>query len=233
LEKICLSIAEENIKKLEESIKRALQLKPDLLEIRFDYLPVNDIHNAINAVDLIKDKCIFTLRSASQGGRYVGNEDERVNHLKLLSNQNPFLLDVEFETIQNYPGLYDFFRKSDSRLLISWHNFNNTPDSLVIENLITNINQFSNFVKIVTMALTGMDSIRLLRLYELFPKINLVLFAMGDAGIVSRILCTIVGHAPFTYATMNESLAPGQMNIVEMRRIYNKIHEGVLRKRHG
>ncbi len=228
--KICISIAESNIKKLEESVKKALHIEPDLLEIRFDYLPICEIYNAINIVDSIKDKCIFTLRPLNQGGRYSGSDDVRVEQLKLLSKLNPYLLDVEYETIQNYPILYDFFRENNSKILISSHNFENTPDCSVIENLIIEISRYSNFIKIVTTATTGMDSIRLLKLYEIFPKINLILFAMGDYGIISRILCTIVGHAPFTYATMNESLAPGQMNIIEMRRIYNKIDENILQK---
>lgn len=227
--KICLSIAEENIEDLKESVEQALHLKPELLEIRFDYLPRSQIFNALNIVDYIKDKCIFTLRPASQGGKFVGKEDERVKQLKFLSEQKPYLLDVEFETIQNYPQLHNFFKKNDSKILISWHDFKTTPDNSFIESLITDISHFSNFIKIVTMAVSGMDAIRLLKLYDLFPKLNLILFAMGDIGIISRILCTVVGHAPFTYATMNESIAPGQINIVEMRRIYYKIKEGIMR----
>ena len=45
---------------------------------------------------------------------------------------------------------------------------------------------------------------------------------MGEYGILSRILCTLLG-SPFTYASLVESVAPGQLTLREMRSIYAAI----------
>ena len=49
--------------------------------------------------------------------------------------------------------------------------------------------------------------------------VNLVAFAMGEAGAISRILCTVIGDAPFTYASLGKAIAPGQMTIEQMKSI--------------
>ena len=38
---------------------------------------------------------------------------------------------------------------------------------------------------------------------------------MGEAGVLSRILCTLIGNAPFTYASLDKALAPGQLTAAD------------------
>jgi 3-dehydroquinate dehydratase I len=47
---------------------------------------------------------------------------------------------------------------------------------------------------------------------------------MGDCGIISRILCTFYG-SPFTYGSLEKSIAPGQLSVIEMRGIYARINK--------
>ena len=80
---------------------------------------------------------------------------------------------------------------------------------------------YSPLLKIVTTAKSIEDSIRILSLYSsIDTHINLVAFAMGDTGVLSRVLCTVVGDAPFTYASVGAALAPGQLSIDQMKSIY-------------
>jgi 3-dehydroquinate dehydratase-1 len=79
---------------------------------------------------------------------------------------------------------------------------------------------------VVTTAKSVEDSLRLLELYERTTGLHLVIFAMGDAGIVSRILCTIVGNAPFTYTSLEKAVAPGQLTVKQMRKLYDRIASG-------
>jgi 3-dehydroquinate dehydratase I len=46
---------------------------------------------------------------------------------------------------------------------------------------------------------------------------------MGEEGIISRILCTIFGNAPFTYAALEKAISPGQLTIKQMRKLYDRI----------
>jgi 3-dehydroquinate dehydratase-1 len=75
----------------------------------------------------------------------------------------------------------------------------------------------------VTTAINIVDALRILDLYENAFESNLIAFSMGEAGIISRIMCTIIGKSPFTYAALEESIAPGQLTVVQMRDIYDKI----------
>ena len=50
---------------------------------------------------------------------------------------------------------------------------------------------------------------------------------MGEAGVLSRILCTLIGNAPFTYASLDKALAPGQLTGHEqMKKLHDKIIRG-------
>jgi 3-dehydroquinate dehydratase-1 len=75
----------------------------------------------------------------------------------------------------------------------------------------------------VTTARHTDDALRLLDLYEDTIGLNAVIFAMGTEGVISRVLCTIVGNAPFTYASLDNAVAPGQLTVKDMRKLYERI----------
>ena len=217
-ERICVSIGAKTIKELSSSIKKALDLS-DFLEIRFDFFEQSDLSSAIKITNLVKSRSVFTLRPLKQHGEFRGNESERIEILKKLYDVHPMLLDVEYDTIINNTSLNNYLQNK-SNVLISWHNFFNTPSDEYLEKKINDMKKFSDNIKVVTMAKNVNDSFRLLNLYDKFKNSNLITFAMGDYGIISRILCTIYGKSPFTYASLEKTIAPGQLSVIEMRRIY-------------
>jgi 3-dehydroquinate dehydratase-1 len=48
---------------------------------------------------------------------------------------------------------------------------------------------------------------------------------MGELGIVTRILCNIVGDSPFTYATNDAAVAPGQLTIDQLKAFHEFFHK--------
>ena len=225
-ERICVSIGAKTIRELSSSINKALDLS-DFLEIRFDFLEQSDFSSAIKITDFVKLRSVFTLRPLKEYGEFRGNEIERIEILKKLYDAHPMFLDVEYDTITNNTSLNNYL-ENKSNVLISWHNFFNTPSDEYLEKKINEMKKFSNNIKLVTMAKNITDSFRLLNLYEKFKNSNLITFAMGDYGIISRILCTIYGKSPFTYASLEKTIAPGQLSVIEMRRIYERITQHFL-----
>jgi 3-dehydroquinate dehydratase-1 len=223
--RICVSIGANTIKELSTSIKKALDLS-DFLEIRFDFLDQSEIPSSIQIIESIKSRSVFTLRSPEQQGKFTGNKFERLKLLKMLYDTNPMLLDVEYDTITTDHSINNYL-KDKSNVLISWHNFFSTPSDEYLEKKIYEMKKFSNNIKLVTMATTIKDSLRLLNLYDKFQDINLITFAMGNCGIISRILCTFYG-SPFTYGSLEKTIAPGQLSVIEMRRIYDRINKSFL-----
>ena len=75
-------------------------------------------------------------------------------------------------------------------------------------------------VKIVTTAAAPADPARVLSLYGAARRmgrrdLELVAFAMGEMGRMSRVLCLYLG-SPHTYASLGRAVAPGQMALADM-----------------
>jgi 3-dehydroquinate dehydratase I len=221
--KICSSIAVDNPSILPSYIQKAFDMGSDFVEIRFDFMNRVDIDRAISLVEPFKKKSIYTLRSATEGGRFIGSEIDRIILLKKLSSCMPMLLDVELNALRSNDDLADFLEDQKSMILVSHHNFNETPSIDYLKAILNEMQIYSNYAKIVTYSKTISDSLSILDLYDELSEMNLIAFAMGDLGIISRILCTIVGNAPFTYAALDESIAPGQVPLAVLRKIYDKI----------
>lgn len=224
--RICVSIGPEDVKSIEKEADRAFQLGADYVEIRFDFLKPDSLPAALNAATGIKDRTVYTLRPKSEGGMFSGSEESRLHWLCRLVEQEPMLVDVELDTLKKNDELADFLEGKKSPLLVSWHDFEKTPPSDYIADLLSEMRTYSNYVKIVTTAQSIEDSLRLLELYETTMGLSPIFFAMGDAGVISRLLCNIIGNAPFTYASLEKIIAPGQLTVQQMKKLYSKMRVG-------
>ena len=217
--KTCISIAERTPTKLKKTLRIALR-KSDYVEIRFDFLKTRDIPRVLAMVKKDLRRCVCTLRPESEGGRFEGDEKERRSMLKLIAEYNPFLLDVEFNTIRKDLDLKEYLKTTKTKLLVSWHDFEKTPKNSVLRQQMKNMSKFSSTVKIVTTAKSTDDSTRVLQLYSTKGEINLIAFSMGDVGRISRVLCLYFG-SPYTYVSLGKPIAPGQFSIDEVKKIIN------------
>ena len=217
--KTCVSIAETTPKKLKQTLKIALK-KSDYVEIRFDFLKREQIPQVLENVKKDLKKIVCTLRPKSDGGKFTGNEKERIAILKLIAEYNPFLLDVEFNTMKRNRNLVKYLKTTKTNLLISGHDFKKTPRFTELKKKLNQMSKFSSNVKIVTTAKSNYDSARVLQLYNKNGKINLIAFAMGEAGRISRILSLYLG-SPYAYVSLGKPIAPGQFSIDEVKKILN------------
>lgn len=228
--KICVSIAASEISDLKKQVASAIALGADFVEIRFDFFKAGDISVAADAVEAVKGRAVFTLRSKAQGGMFAGTEQERFRLLKALGDRKPMLLDVELDAIRENDDLADYVENAKTSILVSWHDFEKTPPSDELADILTEMRVYSNYVKVVTTAGSVGDSLRLLELYDGAAGLNPVIFAMGEAGVLSRVLCPVAGNAPFTYASLEKAVAPGQLTLRQMKDIYGRIFSGAAEK---
>jgi len=213
--KTCVSIAENNPKKLSAIVKKVLK-KSDFAEIRFDYLRPKDVPFALELVKKQLQKCVCTLRPKNEGGKFTGSENERKSIMKLIAEYNPLLLDVEFNLLQKDKKFLKSIKNSKTRILVSWHSFENTPNIKNLNKKLRDMKKFSNYVKIVTMAKTVNDAINVLSLYNNTSTTKLIAFSMGEEGKFTRILCLHMG-SPFTYVSLGKAIAPGQFSLDEIK----------------
>jgi 3-dehydroquinate dehydratase-1 len=215
--KICVTIAEKTPKKLIQAVKKAIK-KSNYVEIRFDFLNPSQIPESLELVKRYLKRSVCTLRPKSEGGKFSGTEKERLAILKLITEYNPFLLDVEYNTLRKNNQFTKYIKKSSTDLLVSWHDFKKTPDYSALNKVLNKMTKFSKNVKIVTTARSTNDSSRILSLYNSASKLNLIAFSMGEHGKMSRILCLFLG-SPYTYVSLGKAIAPSQFSLDEIKSV--------------
>lgn len=183
----------------------------ELVELRVDWIPRN-----LRLDRLIKDRptpVIVTCRRPEDGGRFSGPEDRRLMILREAIIGGVEYVDLEIDIAKSIP------RYKNTKRIVSFHDFEKTPDDL--EAIHAKICECDpDIVKIVTMADSPYDNVRMLKLVR-EAKVPTVGFCMGEYGLTSRVLCGKYG-SPFTYATFNKErvMAPGQLSFDEMKKLY-------------
>jgi len=216
--KTCASVAEKTPKKLKQTLTKALK-KSDYAEIRFDFINPNLVPDVLQQIKKDLRKCVCTLRPVFEGGNFSGSEKNRISILKLIAEYNPFLLDIEFNTLRKNKMLQRYLKSTGTDILVSWHSFKHTPNISVMQKKLSEMKKFSKNVKMVTMAKTISDGSRILSLYNNSKGVKLIAFSMGDFGRMSRIFCLLLG-SPYTYVSLGKAVAPGQFSVDEVKSIF-------------
>ena len=217
--KTCASVAEKTPKRLKQTLTKALK-KSDYAEIRFDFLNPNLVPDALQQIKKDLRKCVCTLRPVSEGGKFEGGEKNRISIIKLIAEYNPFLLDVELNTLSKNKNLRRYLKNTGTDILVSWHNFKQTPSNSALKKKLTQMKKISNNIKIVTMAKSINDATQVLSLYK-NNNTKLIAFSMGNYGRISRILCLFLG-SPYTYVSLGKPVAPGQFSVDEVKSIFTR-----------
>lgn len=226
--KVCVPVPAGNFNDIFTMISRAEKSGADIIEVRLDYLghSVLDYMNRLGEiVEFSRTPLIATNRSVDQGGRCVLDEDRRLETLISAARAGFRYVDVELST-SGLNRVVDAVKAYGAKAIVSYHNFKCTPEIHEMEKSVkAQIEAGADVCKVVTMANSVMDSVScLIFTYEISRKANIVCFAMGEKGLLSRILSPIFG-AQFTYASLGKSLetAPGQITIEEIKDVYRRL----------
>ena len=217
--RVCISVYGETVSVLRANVNRALKLEPAYVELRLDYL--RDFFGSLPGLSNIKRdrRLIFTFRARFEGGvSRVSDKLSKQILLQLLSTVGPPTVDIELKTLEQFPELLDSVSdRSDTRLIVSSHNFAGTENKSNLEELVlSSVRKYTPaIVKIVRQANAFDDNLTLLSLYRLSGSISptkLIAFCSGSLGIYSRIVCVSYG-SPFTFASLpGRTTAPGQFD---------------------
>ncbi len=218
--RICISILPKTEAEALALMEQAEKEGADLIEVRVDNLP-----NTTNLKELAKHSKtikIATNKLAEKGGYFAGTEREQQQTLLAAAQSGFNYVDVDLSA----PNLKDFMaeaRATGAKLIVSHHDFNCTLNEAgLLKILERELAYGADVCKIVTTARKIEDNLTLLDFTAAYcEKVNLVCFAMGDIGKVSRLLSPLFGGF-LTFATLqhNSETAPGQLTIREMREAY-------------
>ncbi len=227
--KICVPVPAKTLHETFTMIGNAEREGADLIEIRLDYMGLDILKDMSRLEDMV-EQCsvplIATNRHAEQGGECKLNEAQRLKTLIRAAEAGFTYVDVELTT-QGVTEVIDAVKAYGAKAIVSFHNFDYTPSFQEMEKIAgAQVKAGADVCKIVTMAKDLADSIRcLLFTLEISENSNLVCFAMGEKGLLSRVLSPLFG-ASFTYASLGEGLetAPGQISVRELREIYRRLN---------
>ena len=212
---ICIPITarspEDTVSEMISASKHA-----DIVELRIDYIP--ELQNAEECIEeSLKRKTkpvIITNRPEREGGKFNGSEQDRLCLLQKAIDLGADYVDVEYDSIEQ------IIRRNSSKIIISHHNFKETPHNLskIYDDI---CQQKPDIVKIVTYANDIIDNIRIFELLK-SAQIPTISFCMGESGYISRILTKKVGGF-LTFASLEKGKesAPGQLTVNELSKIYH------------
>jgi len=234
--KICIPISACTIEEALEDLKKAGE-KDELVELRIDFIKDIDEGKVERLLKNKTEEVIVTCRPKSENGRFEGSEEERILLLKKAVELGAEYVDIEFKTNNNFiteliknkktKEIEDFrgFEKQkffkQSKIIISYHNFDETPPIKELENIYNEIKRLNpDLVKIVTFANSLNDNFNIFKLLE--GKNDLIGFCMRLKGQISRVLAPKF-NSRITFASLeeNKESANGQLTIEEMKNEYN------------
>lgn len=219
---ICIALGFQSAESLLNHARVEYDSGERFLEFRLDYLPdpkkgVAAIHEFVTRYP--DCSILATCRRRQNQGRFIGSIEEQVRHLEAAVDAGAQAVDVEIESAENIREKLAHLR-AGTYLLLSYHNYGGTPPRL--ETVVKRMARIpADGYKIVTTARKPSDASRVLDLPRAFPKLPLVVLAMGEAGFPTRVLSPAFGGI-YTYAAPNaaEGTAAGQVSARQLRGLY-------------
>jgi 3-dehydroquinate dehydratase-1 len=211
---ICATIVGKDL----EEIKKVTPIV-DFFEVRIDLIG-GDWRKIVKK---LKKPWIACNRHPNEGGKWKGSEDKRVAELLDAVEYGADIIDIELRT-RNLKYIVSLI-KNRAKCLLSFHDMvgSSTLDQMkaIVQK---EISAGADIAKLVTTALNFKDNLTVLQLISEFPQARIISFAMGPLGLISRVLCPLVGGY-CTYASMaiGKNSAPGQLTAEDLRVIYTLI----------
>jgi 3-dehydroquinate dehydratase-1 len=223
---VCGAVIGDSVSAMDGVLARAMEQGADLVELRLDGLREQAGWEKL-LHEKVKVPIILTNRAKREGGRFEGGEEERVKVLLDGIDRGVDCVDVELSTEKKFliKVVQDARRRGVS-VLISHHDFSGTPkvDALVAvaKRMVV---AGCDIAKVVTFAETPSDALAALDfLVEVQDEVSVpvIAFAMGDAGMFTRISAPLFG-SPIVYAGAGEATAPGQFDVATTKRLLREM----------
>jgi len=209
-------------RKFSERLREAKEKGADLVELRVDQFERTDAEYVNERVSEVKETglgVILTIRSPEEGGREVPNRREIFEKVAPLCEY----ADIELSSRDMIIPVRNAVTRGGGKLIVSFHNFELTPPNWILREVLREGHRYGGIPKISVKANSYEDVARLMCVGNQ-EKYEKIIIAMGDFGRVSRVAGYIFGSV-ITYASLGESLAPGQLPLEEMVKLRELLYK--------
>lgn len=235
---ICTPLVGKNKEEIMKELEIILPKKPDLIEWRVDFLEeISDLDYVLSTAEAISAisnlPLLFTIRSEKEGGEKVSlSEEEKVFLLSEVCKSAAVDF-IDFE-VSNDPGhikgLREVSKENGKKLVLSYHNFEFTPDnSEIMKRLFMAEFYGADIAKAAVMPKSKEDVLRLLALTKEADDslgIPVITMSMGSLGGLSRIVGWTYGSI-VTFGLGVQGSAPGQIPIDKLKQMIELTQESL------
>ncbi len=221
--RICVSVVPKTVVEALDLIEKAEKERADFIEVRLDYLSkyeeLGDIARYSNT------PLIATCRSTRCNGKSLTSTARCLRDMLSIAESGFEYVDMELSTLLPKNIAVDLV-KIGIKSIVSFHDFTGTPRPDQLRNILRQeIDSGADICKIVTTAKMVEDNLTVLDfVHRMRKSAEVVCFAMGELGKLSRLLSPVFGGF-LTIASLEgeKETAPGQLTIQEMRKAYQAL----------
>ncbi len=220
--KLTVPITANRVTEAVRDIRLAAEAGADLVEMRLDYLDSMDYPAIVKSSPL---PILWTLRHASEGGKFTGSVEEQIRQLLAAVEAGGAYADIEYRRwMEAGPAgvkLAETVSKKKAKLILSIHNFKETPKDIVSLGKEIEKVPCCDVVKIACMAEAITDNFLIFDAVKQIKK-PVIAITMGPLGAVSRVLAKMLGME-LTFASLGQekASAPGQLTAGQMKEEFN------------
>jgi 3-dehydroquinate dehydratase type I len=225
---ICTPVQERTQKAVLERLKK-LKGKVDLAEVWLDHIRDLDLEGLIKKSPL---PIVCACKKKEDMGMFKCSDLELSEILTTALEYGAAYVDIPYSMPKNLSTKITHSQRSNvkgqmSKIIISYHDFERTPS---IKELLKKAREMkergADIVKISVMAKSMEDTFSVIFLAQILQSENIphILIAMGQKGILSRIITPFLGGTMmFAPLTKNQSSASGQMTVDELKKVWESL----------
>ncbi|MTK64866.1 MAG: type I 3-dehydroquinate dehydratase [Methanobacterium sp.] len=214
--RICVPIIEKTYESALESSKFSINAGADILELRIDFIENSNPDDVKSLIQEIDFPVIATNRRKEENGFFSGSESDRIEIL-LEAAKVAEIVDIELGTELDH---LNKIVKISNLSIISFHDFEKTPDEDFLLEIVNKELKLGDMAKFAVMPKTMADTLVVLNVLSKVE--NTVAISMGEMGSYTRVVAPLFG-SPITFASYENSSAPGQLNIETTKDFINKL----------
>lgn len=197
----------------------------DVVEFRMDKAeaPIEQLSSYAGELPII----------ATNRGKWFGGQATDTGRLDRLFEASRFdaveMVDIELETVRGTGWVVHEFRENDVDLIISFHEFEETPDVDTLLAIFEESAQHGDVAKVAAYAEENADALDMLRAVNTATNrgLNVAGISMGGVGSHTRVVAPLygskLGYAPLK--TDTSDYAPGQIPIRKLRSMIDTLEE--------
>ncbi|TVU49971.1 hypothetical protein EJB05_01319, partial [Eragrostis curvula] len=224
---VCVPATARAPREMAAELAAAAAVGADVAELRLDRLagfaPRRDL--PVLLAEPRPLPALVTYRPKWEGGEYDGEDEPRFEALMLAMELGAEYVDIELKVADKFMKLLSGKKPESCKLIVSSHNYENTPSAEELGNLVAQIKATgADIVKIATTATEIVDVARMFQILihcqeKQVPIIGLV---MNDRGFISRVLCPKYGgYLTFGSLEKGKESAPAQPTAADLINLYN------------